>query len=82
MFKHAGSVDRVAQAFGIKTQEIIARESYFLSGRKTKNVDISDVLKAVPIQWVATEIVSHTSISFLCRELKLKWLVCEGWSPA
>ncbi|KDQ61436.1 hypothetical protein JAAARDRAFT_203950 [Jaapia argillacea MUCL 33604] len=53
----AQATDRIAQFFYQKTKELITTRSYALVGGKTKCIDIvGDVLKAVPLQWVASEI--------------------------
>ncbi|TDL21825.1 linoleate diol synthase [Rickenella mellea] len=51
-----GSFDKITAYFDTKVQGDIMSESYFLSGRGTKNVDISEVLKDAPVQWAATQI--------------------------
>lgn len=54
---HRGSMEEVVNRFQRAVELVIKRDSYFLAGKKTKNIDISAVLKTVPIQWVASEIV-------------------------
>lgn len=51
-------MQKVASVFRRSAEILTERESYFLSGDKTKFIDISAVLKAIPVHWVATEIVS------------------------
>ncbi|KAH8108866.1 linoleate diol synthase [Phellopilus nigrolimitatus] len=51
-----GSLEKVVRRFQQAAEHVIARDSYFLSGNKTKNIDISAVLKMIPIHWVASEI--------------------------
>jgi linoleate 10R-lipoxygenase len=51
-------IDSVAKYFYDTTRMLIARHSYTLVGGQRKSVDIvRDVLKAVPIHWVATQLV-------------------------
>ena len=53
-----GSLEKITKGFQEAALEVIKRDSYFLSGNKTKNIDIAAVLKMIPIHWVANEIVS------------------------
>ena len=62
--QHEDSLDKVSAHFRDIVENLIQQESYFLSGNKTKNVDISAVLKKVPIHWVAREIVCSSSSTF------------------
>ncbi|KAI5116947.1 hypothetical protein M0805_003675 [Coniferiporia weirii] len=55
-----GSLARVVRRVQSAAEHVFARDSYFLAGRKTKNVDMSAVLKMVPIHWVASEIAGIT----------------------
>ncbi|EJD07240.1 linoleate diol synthase [Fomitiporia mediterranea MF3/22] len=55
-----GSLEGVVKHFQEKARYVIERDSYFLAGKKTKNVDISTVLKMIPIHWVASEIAGIT----------------------
>ncbi|KAL5512887.1 hypothetical protein ACEPAH_3285 [Sanghuangporus vaninii] len=51
-----GSLEHVVDRFQEAAGRVIARNSYFLAGKETKNIDISAVLKMIPIHWVASEI--------------------------
>jgi hypothetical protein len=63
------------------TKKLIARHSYTLIGGKTNSIDIvRDVLKAVPVQWVATQVVS--TYIFLGSFYVLANMVLLGWYPA
>lgn len=61
LVRQEGSLQKVVDRFQKAAIEVIERDSYFLSGKKTKFIDISSVLKAIPIHWVANEIVRRTS---------------------
>jgi hypothetical protein len=51
-------VDAIGQYFYETTQRLINRYSYTLVGGKVKSVDlVRDVLRAVPIHWVAIQVV-------------------------
>ena len=52
------SADKIGHFFGETTRNLIASSSFTLVGGKTRGVDlVRDVLKHVPVHWVATEIV-------------------------
>ncbi|THH03477.1 hypothetical protein EW145_g6222, partial [Phellinidium pouzarii] len=55
-----GSLEKVVRRFQAAAEHVLARDSYFLSGKTTKNVDVSAVLKMIPIHWVASEIAGIT----------------------
>ena len=48
--------------FAERVGKVIDIHSYYLSGNKSKFIDISTVLRMIPIHWIANEIV--------CAELK------------
>lgn len=58
-----GSLENVVTHFGDRVAKVIQLHSYFLSGNKTKFIDISTVLKMIPIHWVANEIVSVSGLT-------------------
>ena len=62
LLKQLGSMQKVATVFRRSAEILTERESYFLYGNKTKFIDISAVLKAIPVHWVATEIVSISAL--------------------
>ena len=74
LLKQLGSMQKVATVFRRSAEILTQRESYFLSGKKSKFIDISNVLKAIPIHWVATEIVSWFFLSFFV-ELSISLLL-------
>ena len=54
-------VDAIITFFYENTKALIAKESYKLVGGKKSGLDIvRDVFRVVPIQWVATRVVSET----------------------
>ena len=54
-------VDAITKFFYENTKALIAKESYKLVGGKQSALDIvRDVFRVVPIQWVATQVVSET----------------------
>lgn len=53
-----GSLARVAKRVEDAAHFLLGRDSYFLSGKIVKTVDVAHVLKMIPIHWVAGEIVS------------------------
>ena len=55
-----GSLDKIADLFYQKTQELMKAESWPCVGKQSRNVDIvRDVLKYVPLYW-ACEVVGPT----------------------
>ena len=57
----AEQVDAITKFFYEYTKAVISKESYKLVGGKKSALDIvRDVFRVVPIQWVATEVVSGT----------------------
>ena len=53
-------VDAITNFFYEKTKALIAKDSYTLVGGKRSGLDIvRDVFRVVPIQWVATQVVSE-----------------------
>jgi len=56
LIRQEGTLQKVVDRFQKAAIDVIERDSYFLSGNKTKFIDISAVLKAIPIHWVANEI--------------------------
>ena len=55
-------VDAITKFFYESTKALIAKESYKLVGGKRSGLDIvRDVFRVVPIQWVATQVVSEKS---------------------
>lgn len=58
-----GSLENVVMHFGDRVKKVLQLHSYFLSGNKTKFIDISTVLKMIPIHWVANEIVSVSGLA-------------------
>ena len=61
-------VDDITQFFYDNTKALIAKQSYKLVGGEKSALDIvRDVFRVVPIQWVATQVVSEASSSLgLC----------------
>jgi hypothetical protein len=67
-------VDAAGQYFYEMTRTLIDRRSYSLVGGKVKSIDIvRDVLKAVPIHWVATQVVRRTLFPLLQVVINLTW---------
>ena len=57
-------VDAITKFFYENTKALIAKESYKLVGNKQSALDIvRDVFRVVPIQWVATQVVSDATSS-------------------
>jgi hypothetical protein len=51
-------IDAAGQYFYETTQKLIDLHSYTFVGGKVKSIDlVRDVLRAVPIHWVATQLV-------------------------
>jgi linoleate 10R-lipoxygenase len=51
--------DAIASFFNKQTKKMIEARSFSLVGDKTKVVDVvRDVFRYVPVQWIATEVVS------------------------
>ena len=58
-----GETDHIAHYFYEKTRELIEVKSYSLTDKNVKYVDIiRDVLRYVPLHWVATDLVRHLGI--------------------
>lgn len=85
LLKQLGSMQKVASVFRRSAEMLVQRESYFLSGNKVKNIDISAVLKAIPVHWVATEIVSahvyHRVVLILITRIRRVFLSRRRKTP-
>lgn len=51
-----GTLASLAQRFQTHAAHVLERDSYFLAGKTVKNVDVSGVLKLVPVHWVCEEL--------------------------
>jgi len=72
-------VDAITTFFYEKTKALIAEESYRLVGGRRSGLDIvRDVFRVVPIQWVATQVVSETFPLNDAKLLKVPFLPQAG----
>ena len=56
--------DVIGKFFHEKTRSLLSSRSFVLADKEVLNVDILDVLKAVPLHWVMSEVVSMPSNLF------------------
>ena len=51
-----GKLSSLASRFASYASAVFERDSYFLAGKKVKNVDVSEALKLVSVHWVCEEL--------------------------
>ena len=51
------TLEKIADFFHTTAEQVLRKQSYFLRGNTTKYVDIADVLRAVPVYWLAYQVV-------------------------
>ena len=73
-----GDSDAIGKFFYEKTRALLAGRSFVLADANILNVDILDVLKAVPLHWIMSEVVSELPIEPRARELMIS---AAGSSP-
>jgi len=68
-------VDAITKFFYENSKALIAKESYrFVDGKRSGLDIVRDVFRVVPIQWVATQVVSETSRMMSKADQKLLFL--------